>query len=585
MSRRVLPALLCAAAAISGCDRADAPPPVLAADQARIDSPPTSPSASFSDQGAGAGWFEDVTAATGIDFHHTSGTNEEKPFPAANGSGVGAFDYDLDGRCDLYFANGSPFPLDPRRAAPFDHCYRNLGGCRFVDVTQKCGLGHAGYSAGVAVGDYDSDGFPDLYVTCYGANVLYRNCGDGAFLRSPEAGADDERWAASAAFFDADDDGLLDLYVCNYAKWTWDDRRWCGDRHRHIREYCSPHSVPADDDVVFRNRGDGTFEDATTEMGFSRTPGRAQGVVVADVNGDGLCDVYVGNDLQPNFLFINLGGGRFRDATESSGAAYDHQGRAQAGMGVDAADVNGDGKPELFVTNFSREHNALYDNLGRGAFLDATLSRGVYRDGLPYVGWGTSFMDFNLDGWNDLVVTNGPLRADEPEAVPPLLWENTGGRFRFVAPAEAGSYFGGVHDGRGLATADFDDDGDVDVVVAHHDAPPAVLQNTHAAQDARSITLRLVGAGANRDAVGAAVTMDWGAATRVTLVKGGGSYLSASEYRRVVATPPEADSVSCEIRWPGGMQTRVKDLRPGASYVIIQPRSTHHHPHTFEAPR
>jgi len=571
-------------AIVSGCGPRDALPPRLAATKVPIASPPIPLVAVAPTVLPGSEWFREVTKATGIDFSHNSGTNPEKPFPAANGSGLAAFDYDLDGRCDLYFATGTSFPINPNAKTPVNRCYRNLGEWRFEDVTRKCGLGHSGYSAGVAVGDFDSDGFPDLYVACYGPDVLYRNCGDGTFCLCDQAGVADERWGTSAAFLDADNDGLLDLYVCNYAKWTWDERRWCGDNVRNIREYCSPHSVEPEDDVLFRNRGDGGFDDATADMGLLRPPARAQGVVAADLDGNGWCDLYVGNDLHPNFLFLNQGGKKFYDATESSGAAYDDQGRVQAGMGVDAADVNGDGKPELYVTNFSSEPNTLYDNLGQGVFQDATMQRGLFHDSLPYVGWGTALVDFNLDGWPDVIVTNGPLRTNEPALNPPLLWQNTSGRFRILGAA-AGDYFRGGHAGRGLAVADLDNDGDVDVVIGHHDAQPGVLSNqrlTTASSRASSITLRLVGTRSNRDCVGASISMEWGEGMRLTLVKGGGSYLSAHDLRQVLAVPPEAEFVRCDIQWPGGERSNVEGLRPGASYVIIQPRSSGHPPSVFE---
>ena len=530
-------------------------------------------------------WFEEVKGATGIDFEHFSGTNEEKPFPAANGSGLAAFDYDLDGRCDLYFATGKAFPIDPQDIDSSNRCYRNRGDWKFEDVTEQCRLGHTGYSAGLAVGDFDSDGFPDLFVACYGPDVLYRNCGDGTFQACERAGVEDDRWAASAAFLDCDGDALLDLYVCHYAKWTWDMRRWCGDYVRNMREYCSPHSVEAEDHALFRSLGDGRFENATAAMGLARPAARGQGVVAADLNDDGLCDLYVGNDLQPNFLFLNQGK-RFLDATESSGAAYDYQGQVQAGMGVDAADVNGDGKPDLYVTNFSNEHNTLYDNLGQGVFQDATMLHGLFHDSLPYVGWGTALVDFNLDGWPDVVVTNGPLRANEPPAVPPLLWQNVGGNFRILRD-ESGDYFRAEHDGRGLAVADLDNDGDPDVIVGHHDGSPALLKNRRLSAGSPrdcSITLRLIGTRSNRDCIGASLHIGWNQTQRLTLVKGGGSYLSASDRKQVISVPPGDEPVTCQIQWPGGERSSTVNLRPGGCYVIIQPLSSSHPPIVFEVP-
>jgi hypothetical protein len=533
----------------------------------------------------GTEWFREVKS-TGIDFRHMSGTNEEKPFPAANGSGLAAFDYDLDGRYDLYFATGKPFPIDAAATGPVNRCYRSLSEWHFEEVTAETGLGHAGYSAGVAVGDYDSDGFPDVFVSCYGADVLFHNCGDGTFRRLDEAGVADERWGASAAFLDADGDGLLDLYVANYAKWTWEQRRWCGDSVRKIREYCSPHSVEPETDVLFQNSGDGRFVEATTEFGLARAPARGQGVITADLDGDGHCDLYVANDLHPNFLFFNQGGGRFLEATESSGAAYDHEGKVRAGMGVDVADVNADGKPDLYITNFSNEPNTIFESLGQGMFQEATMQRGMYHDSLPYVGWGTALADFNLDGWPDVMVTNGPLRANEPPKSPPLAWENVRGRFRFLG-AEAGEYFLGAYDTRALATADLDNDGDLDVVIGHQDGQPTVLENRRLSRDssAASITLRLVGRRANRDCIGATISAAALDPPQLLLVKGGGSYLSASDLRQIVALPPQATAISCLIHWPGGERSQVENLLPGKEYIVVEPQTADQPPWVVEVSR
>jgi prepilin-type processing-associated H-X9-DG protein len=296
---------------------------------------------------------------SGIRFRHVSGNAKDKPFPAANGSGVGALDYDLDGRYDLYFATGTAFPLDRQRRDPINRMYRNLGEWRFDDVTGETGLGHNGFSSGIAVGDFDADGFPDVYVTCYGRNQFYRNCGDGTF-ENVGTNADGGDFSTSAAFFDYDGDGLLDLYVCNYGKWSYEQNRFCGDRTRGVRIFCSPKSLEPERDVLLRNQGDGTFHDATAEAGLDKQVGRGQGVLAADVNGDGHVDLYLGNDIHPNFLYLNQGNGRFRDASEASGTAYDGDGRMQAGMGVAGTDVDRDGRWDLFVTNFEGEHHTLF---------------------------------------------------------------------------------------------------------------------------------------------------------------------------------------------------------------------------------
>jgi enediyne biosynthesis protein E4 len=525
-------------------------------------------------------WFTDVTKSTGIDFIHDSGTNSEKPFPSANGSGLAALDYDLDGLQDLYFATGTPFPIEDGRAAPINRCYRNLGAVCFQDVTEKCGLGHNGYSAGIAIGDYDADGFPDVYVNCFGSNVLYHNSGDGTFeVVSETAQAADPRWGTSVAFFDYDNDGLLDIYACNYAKWRWEDRRWCGNRKRNVRVYCSPHSVEAERDVLLRNLGDGTFADTSHLTGLDSRAGRGQGVVAVDLNRDGYCDLYVGNDLQANSLFINDGNGAFRDATEESGVAYDFQGSMQAGMGVASADVTDDGLPDLFVTNFANEHNSLYVNTASGVFLESSQQIGLYSNGYPWVGWGTAFADFDLDGGLDLVVTNGHvdenrqlLGEETPYAEPPLIWRMDQGRFRFLGE-RGGDYFSQDHVGRALIVVDLDNDRDQDLVIGHQDAAPALLRNECSRGEAKasSFSLRLVGSASNRDAVGASITMRWGEQSSLRQVSGGGSYLSSHDLRQVFASPHNQETPTFEIQWPNGRTSMIDDLQPGTNTVIIEP--------------
>jgi enediyne biosynthesis protein E4 len=527
----------------------------------------------------GPAWFTEMIDDSGVDFRHQTGTNFEKPFPAANGSGVAALDYDLDGRCDLYFATGTPFPIDPQQSETINRIYRNLGEWRFQDVTDRCGLGHNGYSAGLAVGDYDADGFPDVYVTCYGANVLFHNRGDGTFARvEASAGVDDPRWGTSAAFLDYDGDGGLDLYVCNYAQWTWESRQYCGDRVRNVRIYCSPASVEPVADALYRNRGDGAFEDVTASCGAGGEPRRGQGVVAADLNDDGWIDLYVTNDLNPNSLLINRGDGTFRDATELSGAGYDHRGRSQAGMGVDAADFNGDGRIDLFVTNFQAEHNTLYENLGGDLFQDVTHRYGLADASLPWVGWGTALADLDLNGALDAIVVNGHvddnrhlLGQEAPYASPPLIWRQVQGRFE-LHPS-AGSYFSGRYVARGLTLADLDGDGDLDLAITHQDDRPALLRNDcfSPANPARSaIAVRLIGTRSNRDAVGAVVTLRNETGAWVQPVKGGGSYLSAGELQQVFALPAGAAG-SLEVRWPGGARSTVA-IEAGTRVVIIEPR-------------
>jgi hypothetical protein len=540
--------------------------------------------------------FTEIAQQAGIDFVHVSGMTEAKHFPTAYGSGVAMFDYDNDGKLDLYFATMTFLPPGKVKCGP-NRLYRNLGGNRFQDATTTSGLGYAGFCHGIVVGDIDNDGDQDVFLCNYGSNVLYLNNGDGTFADiSRSAGIDRSGWSFGGAFLDYDNDGDLDLYVANYGSWKLpDDDRYCDaapfplmkDPPPKLRVYCSPKSIQPARHVLYRNNGNRTFTDVTEAAGVSRTDGRGLGVVAADLNNDGRIDLYVTNDMCPNFVFLNRGGGRFQDVTETSGAGYGPDGSTRAGMGVDAEDVNGDGLPDLLVTNFWNEAVALFTNLGAGLFQDRTRTSGLFHDSVLWVGWGCTLSDFDNDGWPDCFVANGhiddnleKLGHDTPYAEPALLHRNINGTRLELATRQAGSYFDIDHVGRGLAYGDIDNDGDIDLVVNHKDSAPALLRN-----DSRTphhwIRLCLEGVRSNRDAVGARVEVEAGGQTIFRQRKGGASFASAHDPRLLIGLGAANVASRVTIRWPSGQVDQCSNLpaetsfsvREGAGRVERMPKS------------
>jgi hypothetical protein len=521
--------------------------------------------------------FTEVARESGIDFVHFSGMTAAKHSPTANGSGVAIFDYDGDGRLDLYFATATLLPLGSARRGPH-RLYKNLGGLRFRDVTEESGLGFVGYGHGIVVGDIDNDGDQDVFLGNYGPNVLFLNLGDGTFRDiSRSAGISGFHWSTGGAFLDYDQDGDLDLYVTNYGQWKLpDDDRYCGPAN--ARNYCNPKTIKPARHILYRNNGDRTFTDVTEAAGVGRDDGRGFGVVAADLNGDGRVDLYVANDMCPNFVYLNRGDGTFEDVTESSGAGYDARGATHAGMGVDAEDVDGDGQPDLFVTNYWNEPNSLYMNLGAGTFEDRTATSGMAGDSTPWVGWGCALADFDNDGWPDCFVVNGHVDDNleqqgfnSPYAQPALLHRNLQGRRFRLATRDAGPYFDADHVGRGAAFGDLDDDGDLDIVVNHKDGPPAVLRNDTKTTN-HWIRLALVGTVSNRDAVGARVEVQLAGRTIVRQRKGGTSLESAHDPRLLIGLGAEAEARRVTVRWPSGRVDFAEHLAADASYRIVEPR-------------
>jgi hypothetical protein len=535
--------------------------------------------------------FTEIAQQAGVDFVHFSGMTEDRHFPTANGSGVAIFDYDNDGKLDLYFATGTLLPLGTARKGP-NRLYRNRGGKRFEDVTEASGLGFAGYCHGIVVGDIDNDGDQDVFLCNYGPNLLFLNEGNGTFTDiSKAAGVDVFNWSSGGAFLDYDNDGDLDLYVTNYGQWKLpDDDRFCTwnrsqDRpsDAKVRTYCSPKSITPARHFLYRNNGDRTFTDVTVAAGVGRTDGRGFGVVAADLNGDGRIDLYVANDMCPNFVFLNRGDGTFDDVTEVSGAAYDGHGLTLAGMGVDAEDVDGDGLPDLLVTNFAGERISLYRNVGAGIFEDRTPTSGMATDSTLWVGWGCALADFDNDGWPDCFVSNGHVDDNLESfgrktayAHPPLLHRNmAGSRFR-LSTRDAGPYFDSDHVGRGAAFGDFDNDGDVDIVVNHKDGAPALLRNDTKTAN-HWIRLSLVGTKSNRDAVGARVTVELQSRTLVRQRKGGASLESSHDPRLLIGLGQETEAQRVSIHWPRGGVTTAEHIAADKYYRVVEPRDNTRH--------
>lgn len=528
--------------------------------------------------------FDDVTAAAGISFRHVSPLSEERHIHLYMGSGLSWLDYDRDGWPDLYFCQGTASPPKSSRDQPSNRLFRNRGQSEFTDVTELAGLIESEYSMGAASADFDNDGFADLYVTNFGENRLYLNNGDGTFSEVGRAlGVNDSRFGSSCCWADIDRDGNLDLYVSNYlqidlAKYPLCRTRYAG---REISFGCHPHYVPAAYDVLFRNLGDGRFEDFSERAGLHHEPARqGLGVMSADLDGDGDADFYVGNDTVPNQLWENQGNGTFRDRGLESGAALNRHGAAEASMGVAIGDVDGDSQFDLFVTNYFNETNTLYRNEGGLQFLDVTEDFGLAAPSRLRLGFGVSLIDANNDGWLDMFVANGHVqdrlkelgRDDEPFAQLAQLFVNDRGR-RFRDESDrSGAYFRQPQIGRGTATADFNRDGRSDIAVLHLNGQPALLRNTSHA--GHWLSVRLVGTTSNRDGVGAVVTVQLENRQLVRLKHAGASYLSCDEERLLIGVGMAKKVNRLAVRWPSGREEQWDDLPADNTYHLIEGTGT-----------
>ncbi len=519
------------------------------------------------------GKFVDVTRASGINFvgqaYHTS----KKYLLETMGSGVALFDYDNDGRLDLFFANGAQLtdPTAPGTipvkvgARDANRLYHQKADGTFEDVTEKAGLAGAGYSLGVAVGDYDNDGYEDLYVTGFGGNHLYHNNGNGTFTDVTAAsGTGGSGWSSSAAWVDLDNDGLLDLVVLRYLKWDFTDI-WCGEHRQGFRAYCHPDVFQAVTPLVFHNDGHGRFTEESAKLGLDK-PGKGLGIAIADYDRDGHTDLFVANDSMQEFLYHNKGNGTFEEVGLPGEVAVDGNGRTYAGMGVSFADYNNDGLPDLTITDLANQKYAMYENNGDGSFTYSSYLSGVASATLLHSGWGVELLDYDNDGWKDLLVAQGhdidniqlnfpQLRYKEPM----LLMRNNGKRFVDVSAA-SGDVFHEAWVGRGLAAGDIWNDGHVDVAVTTNGGPAYLLRNETATAN-HWLELELIGHKSNRDGIGAEIKVTSSVGTQFVTVSTAGSYLSSNDKRAHFGLGADAVARSVEIRWPSGVVQVMKNVK------------------------
>lgn len=529
------------------------------------------------------GKFVDVTSSAGIDFKYRASHTSKKYLLETMGAGVALFDYDNDGRLEIFLVNGAPIEdptpagAIPQKTGPqyWNRLYHQKSDGTFEDVTEKAGLQGAGYGMGVAVGDYDNDGYEDLYVTAYGGNKLYHNNGNGTFTDvTDKAGVAGSGWSTSAAWVDLDNDGLLDLVVLRYLDWDFHDV-WCGERKEGYRSYCHPDVFKAVTPLVYHNDGNGHFTEMSQKVGISK-PGKGLGIALADYDRDGKIDLVVANDSMLEFLYHNKGDGTFEEVGLPSGIAADADGRTYAGMGVDFADYNNDGLPDLVITNLAQQKYALYQNAGDGTFTYASDISGMARMSLTHSGWGVSFLDYDNDGWKDLLIAQGhdldTIELTFPNLhyrEPMLLAHNNGHSFDDVS-ARSGTVFTQSWVARGLAVGDIDNDGRIDAVVTTNDGPAYVLHNETPTQN-HWLTLNLIGHKSNRDAIGAEVKLTTSKGLQLATVSTAGSYLSSKDKRVHFGLGTDSVANSVEIRWPSGIVQKLNDVRGDQILRVDEP--------------
>ncbi len=532
--------------------------------------------------------YNDVREAAKITFQQDSTQTEEKYYLETMGTGVGWIDYDQDGLMDLYFVQSAATeiykPTRPLRSA----LYRNNGDGTFTDVTEKAGVGGEGhYGQGVAVGDFDNDGYPDLYVTGYGRAILYRNNGNGTFTDvTAKAGvADEGGWSTSAGWFDYDKDGWLDLVVTNYIEWSPKNNIWCGEHRPGYRSYCHPGNYKGQHIKLYHNNHDGTFTDVSDASGVGKPEAKGMGVVLADFNNDGWPDIAVANDSWPNFLFINKHNGTFEDVSLVSGIAASEDGKYEAGMGIDAADVDGDGWQDVYITHLDFELNRLYRNSQDGTFTDETFRSRIGNTAVLLSGVSMKFLDYDNDGWNDILQLNGAMldnvtlyHGEVSYKEPLLMYRNVGkGQFDKVSESLGPDFMRPIV-GRGLATADYDNDGDIDIVTNNRGDFPSLLRNDGGNAN-HWLTVQLIGTKSNRDGIGASLKLTSEGFVQVEQAKGGMSYMSANDPRIHFGLGKRTKIDSLEITWPSGQKDVLRNV--AADQIIAVKEGSGIVPRTF----
>jgi len=545
-------------------------PPAEVANQTASPSPsPTPPRPS------GPIEFTDVSAQAGIHFKHNSGAFGKKYLPETLGTGCAFLDFDNDGWQDVLIVNSTAWP-ERKGPRSFLALYHNNQDGTFTDVTRQAGLAVAMYGIGVAVADYDNDGNQDIYITCLGPNRLFRNLGNSKFADvTARAGVGDPSFSTGAVWFDYDNDGKLDLFVANYVEWSVETDQLCSLDGKN-KSYCTPQSYQGQSPTLYRNKGNGTFENVTQKAGLNDPTCKALGAALLDYNGDGWMDLFVANDTEPNRLYKNNGNGTFTDEAVAAGVAFSEAGTARAGMGVDVGDYDGSGRQGIVIGNFTNESMALYSNDGSGLFTDEAPKSGIGKMSAQSLTFAVFFFDYDLDGMLDVFAANGHVSDDisvvQPNvkyAQPPHLFRNKGKKKFEEKTRELGRALQRAIVGRGAAFGDFDNDGDLDLLITSNNGPARLLRNENANQN-DLLRVKTVGFKANRDGIGAKVTLKTAKGKFFNMVKTGSSYCSQSELPLVfgLGVPEEGRSLSLEITWPGGQKDSIADVKPNQSITV-----------------